>query len=45
LCVKENEEFVPVTDMSNDYYKLMKRPKQGPDLERIYENNYILSFY
>ena len=40
LCVKENEEFVPVTDMSNDYYKLIKRPNKDQTLKEYRKEQY-----
>ena len=40
LCVKENEDFVPVTDMSNDYYKLIKRPNKDQTLKEYRKEQY-----
>ena len=40
LCVKENEEYVPVTDESNPYYRLIKRPNKDQTLKEYRKEQY-----
>jgi len=40
LCVKENEEYVPVTDENNPYYRLIKRPNKDQTLKEYRKEQY-----
>ena len=40
LCVKENEEYVPVNDENNPYYRLIKRPNKDQTLKEYRKEQY-----